>query len=1114
MMLPTAKLHSDGMRPSRTGAPAPPKDTYATPRASSYVQTGKSPGVVTTTPLPTLPNTAAPAAVVSSTALRSALEHRRFNPLTPYRAQAWGRLLHAADLTSRYPNLVYMLNNGFQAGIPAIAVSYIPSNNASVGEHCNAFSNIITLEFQKDRYIGPATKNQIESLLGPFQASPLSIIPKPNKPGKYRLIQNFSHPHNPIRGISAINSHIESALYPCTWGTFGTIALTIEKLPPGSEAAVRDVKEAYRTIPLHSSQWPGMIVKLQGEDRYAIDTQNAFGLASGAGIYGRIADAGTDIMRAQGLGPISKWVDDHVFFRIRRPHLEHFNQARCAQALAIQNNGGQLHVKGRLWFKGSIRDNGKIEEFDEDHSAPIRDLAKRSPRSPHDALFTYAMQDIDDISAQLGIPWELEKDAPFASSFTFIGLTWNLATRSVSLPDTKKQKYGEAIKAWNSSRTHTLNEVEKLHGKLLHASLVITQGRPFLVSIEAFLGVFHDTPFKPRSPPRHLQEDLRWWASALTQPNVQRPLHTSVTVADLSAFSDASSEVGIGIVIGERWRAWRLIPGWNRPGSNRDIGWAEAVGFLLLAATVTNQWPGGGHFRLFGDNMGVVEGWWKGQSRNRPTNEVFKMVNQISDNSNAFFYSKYVPTKHNPADDPSRGIYPSHPNSKTSSWTLTTHPSPSNSPWQEREPSPPQSQNLPETQRASTPHTHLTITRSKSWPGPPTNNDIPKFNFPIAKDRPHPLPAPPPYKPSLTPKPSPLRPHVLAKKRISSWAPASRSQPNPLDEEERVRQVLEAGWDESTLATYGTGLLTYQVFCDHKGIMEIDRTPISSDLLSIFIAALAGSYSHSTIANYVAGLRAWHLLNKLEWSPNDEEVKILLRAAQKTSPLSSKKPKRTPFTITIIATIHSFLDLRNPLHIAVYACLTTAFFATARLGEFTVPNLSAFDPSLYPTRANLETISDRANIATTILHLPKTKTAPSGEDVYWTAQEGITDPVAALAAHLILNNPPPDAHIFAYPLNGSFRPLTKRNFLFVINTAAKRAGLGTLQGHGIRIGSTLEYLLRGLSFEAMKTKGRWASEAFTVYITRHAEVLAQHTHLGDIQHPLASQPSASRARRR
>jgi hypothetical protein len=47
-----------------------------------------------------------------------------------------------------------------------------------------------------------------------------------------------------------------------------------------------------------------------------------------------------------------------------------------------------------------------------------------------------------------------------------------------------------------------------------------------------------------------------------------------------------------------------------------------------------------------------------------------------------------------------------------------------------------------------------------------------------------------------------------------------------------------------------------------------------------------------------------------------------------------------------------------------------------------------------------------------------------------------------------------------------------------------------LQGHGIRIGATLEYLLRGLSLETVKAKGRWQSEAFTIYLRKHAQVMA------------------------
>lgn len=204
-------------------------------------------------------------------------------------------------------------------------------------------------------------KKEVIDLIGPFQSSPLSIIPKPNKPGKYRFIQNFSHPYTRNDGVLSINSAIRSEEYPCTWGTFNTIALLIQQLPPGSEAATRDVKEAYRTVPLAPSQWPGMVVRLADEDSYAIDTQNAFGLASGAGIYGYVADAGMEIMRAKGLGPISKWVDDHLFVRIRREHLPEYNSQRkkICRSYKIyrwtQTKQGSTMVPGRNHGKWTLR---------------------------------------------------------------------------------------------------------------------------------------------------------------------------------------------------------------------------------------------------------------------------------------------------------------------------------------------------------------------------------------------------------------------------------------------------------------------------------------------------------------------------------------------------------------------------------------------------------------------------------------------------------------------------------------------------------------------------------------------------------------------------------------
>ena len=56
--------------------------------------------------------------------------------------------------------------------------------------------------------------------------------------------------------------------------------------------------------------------------------------------------------------------------------------------------------------------------------------------------------------------------------------------------------------------------------------------------------------------------------------------------------------------------------------------------------------------------------------------------------------------------------------------------------------------------------------------------------------------------------------------------------------------------------------------------------------------------------------------------------------------------------------------------------------------------------------------------------------------------------------------------------------------------AARAAGLDPHQGHGICIGSMLEYLLRGMPFKVMKVEGWWASDAFLVYLTKHAQILA------------------------
>ena len=227
--------------------------------------------------------------------LRVALKSRKREALSPYHPQAWAMELSAHGLRDRYPSLVDGLTNGFDLGIPCIHSTFMLPNHHSINPLIAVYSSIVDNKFMARRYIGPFTCNQLEANIGPFQTSLLSLVPKTSKPGKYCAVHDFSHPHNPTPRTASINSQIDSNEFPCTWGTFSTVALIVVCLPPGSQASVWDVGEAYRTIPATPSQWPGLVIHLCGEDQFAVNTCNNFGLTLARGVYGMVTDAGMDI---------------------------------------------------------------------------------------------------------------------------------------------------------------------------------------------------------------------------------------------------------------------------------------------------------------------------------------------------------------------------------------------------------------------------------------------------------------------------------------------------------------------------------------------------------------------------------------------------------------------------------------------------------------------------------------------------------------------------------------------------------------------------------------------------------------------------------------------------
>lgn len=73
---------------------------------------------------------------------------------------------------------------------------------------------------------------------------------------------------------------------------------------------------------------------------------------------------------------------------------------------------------------------------------------------------------------------------------------------------------------------------------------------------------------------------------------------------------DASSNWGIGVVIGDTWDTWK----WSVPFEIwhvecRDIGWAEMVAIELVALRLEELGVTNANILVCGDNIGVIGAW-------------------------------------------------------------------------------------------------------------------------------------------------------------------------------------------------------------------------------------------------------------------------------------------------------------------------------------------------------------------------------------------------------------------------------------------------------------------------------------------------------------------------
>ncbi|KAE8242970.1 hypothetical protein A4X03_0g7910 [Tilletia caries] len=731
---------------------------------------------------------------------------------TPLDAVYFEAELRRHGLLSRYPSLCSDLADGFRIGIPTISSTTTFSNHGSARSHPHVLSAAIARELDAGRYQGPFSAAQLQLLLGPFQTSPLGLVPKGSD--DWRVIQDFSWP----RDGNSINSHLSSNDWPTTWGASRDVVHTLLSLPVSAQGAVRDVANAFRLVPLHPSQWPGIVVRGL-DDRFYIDQFLGFGLAPATGVWGRVADALADILRAHGIGPILKWVDDFLFLSVPLQDLPLVNQLRRQAAESIV----ERRTRGGVAYFA----DGEGKEHVEDYHFPLQNLSALRPTELVTSLST-----ISAISDPLGIPWKSEKDVDFCSAPVYIGFTWYIAERCVALPDSKRLKYLAALADWGQQPRQNLRAAQKLFGRLQHASFVVQQGRKRLGYLRRFVAsLSHLSPHQRHRPGKQVAKDMAWWTSALSRPDLRRSFAKDDVFDKRFVACDASTTHGIGVVVDGAELFIPVTIG-TRPS------WRHSRVSVISKRHTTLKW---------------YPSWF-------PARQTLPMdpLEVVAPHLRNFVVQVSIPQYGRSLDDRTWGALQPILSSTfaSTSTSRATSFAPASAP---RPPLPPPPARPPTTPPASA----SAATRTTS-----------KRRLPVAAGG---------YL------------EVPAALRLLDWVPPGSSLLSARDPQQR-RRVLAAAWAESTLATYGTGLLRWLLWCEQHALPASARFPAHVGDVVDFIESVAGHFSGGSIRNWVSGLRAWHAIHGSALDTVHLRIVTALRGADRLTPESSKKPP--PSTIS------------------------------------------------------------------------------------------------------------------------------------------------------------------------------------------------------------------------
>ena len=219
---------------------------------------------------------------------------------SPLLASVWAQELSSHPDKAFVEYIIQGITNGFRIGFDRRQSIYSANANLHLDK-----VEVVSEYLHREELLGRMWKIPLAVLPRGIHISPLGVIPKRNKPGKWRLIVDLSSPQG-----ASVNDGIDADRSSLSYASLDHLAALVASTGRGSLLVKADVKEAYRMVPVHPEdqhllgvQWQGLVY---------IDKVLPFGLRSAPKIFSAVADAVQWILYNSGIGKGLHYLDDFI----------------------------------------------------------------------------------------------------------------------------------------------------------------------------------------------------------------------------------------------------------------------------------------------------------------------------------------------------------------------------------------------------------------------------------------------------------------------------------------------------------------------------------------------------------------------------------------------------------------------------------------------------------------------------------------------------------------------------------------------------------------------------------------------------------------------------------